>query len=100
MSNLSIAAQAAKHAANDCKNFAKRIEKVAAILESMHPEKPDPIPELAKALHPLDLCLMHREAVKDCLTILQQTKDVDGLSAEGLAALEITLEKALKGGTQ
>ena len=41
---------------------------------------------------------MHRDLVRDCLTIVQQTEDAEGLSGDELRRLDRGLNSALKGG--
>jgi hypothetical protein len=72
---------------------------MAGLLDAMTKasDQPHPIVELAQALQPMGLCIVHKDAVKKALTPVEQTNDVDGLSRESLLELERSLNAALTG---
>lgn len=73
---------------------------MAELLRSIKPRHQEPMPvlELATALKPLGLCLVHRELVLECLRVIESIDDDEGLSSEKLHRLQSGLSASLRGG--
>jgi len=56
-----------------------------------------PIEDLAKALLPLGLCIVHKSLVLNTLALLSTTDDEDGLSGTEMRIMEDRFSAALKG---
>jgi hypothetical protein len=60
-------------------------------------DEPMPVLELARALKPLGLCILHRGVVVQALDIVASTDDAEGLSGYELHQLQNRLQLALDG---
>ena len=98
--SLAIAQQSIKAAAEHHQRMADQCIAMASLIRNIKPPSDEPMPvmELAKTLLPLGLCIVHRDLVRDCLAIIEQTEDAEGLSGEDLRRLERGLNASLKGG--
>jgi hypothetical protein len=56
-----------------------------------------PIEDLAKALQPLGLCIVHKSLVLNTLALLSTVEDADGLSGTEMRIMEERFSAALKG---
>lgn len=98
--SLAIAQQSITAAAEHHRRLSNQCAALAGMIQAIKPQKDEPMPveSLAKALLPLGLCIVHRDLVRDCLTIVEQTEDAEGLSGDELRRLDRGLNSALKGG--
>lgn len=98
--SLTIAQQSITAAAEHHRRLSNQCAALAGMIEAMKPpsEETMPVQFLAKALLPLGLCIVHRDLVRDCLTIVEQTEDAEGLSGDDLRRLELGLGASLNGG--
>ncbi len=73
---------------------------MAEVLRSIKPRHQEPMPvlELARALQPLGLCIVHRELVLECLRVIESLDDDEGVSSEKLHRLQNGLSASLRGG--
>lgn len=100
VNHLLLAHQQAKSAAAHHQNMAQQCGAMAGLLDAMtnaSNHHPHPIVELAQALLPMGLCILHKDAVKNALTVVETAADTDGLSRESLLELERSLNAALTG---
>ena len=99
INHMLLAHQQAKSAAAHHQSMAHQIDAVAGLLDAMRKasNQPHPIVELAQALLPMGLCILHKDAVKNALTVVETAADTDGLSRESLLELERSLNAALTG---
>jgi hypothetical protein len=99
INHLLLAHQQAKSAAAHHQNMATQCAAMAGLLDAMRKasDQPHPIVDLAQALLPMGLCILHKDAVKNALTVVETTTDTDGLSSEALLELERSLNAALTG---
>lgn len=99
MNELQYALQHVEQAAGKHQSLATQCQALAGLIKSMKQpsDEPMPVETLAKSLLPFDLCIVHRNVVRDALDIVQQTDDAEGLSGDDLRRLERRLNAALNG---
>jgi len=99
VNHLHLAHQQAKSAAALHQSMAYQINAVAMLLDAMRKasNQPHPIVELAQALLPMGLCILHKDAVTKALNLVESTTDLEGLDRESLLELERSLNAALTG---
>ena len=99
MNELKIARTNIANTAHQLQKQAAQCNAVAALLGTLIDGAGDamPVEELAKALLPLDLCIVHRNVVRNALGIVRSSEDDEGLSGEELRVTIERLELALKG---
>lgn len=92
------AAQAEKSAV-EAKAFAEKIARVAEAMPGTNGGEYHPfMVDLARALLPLDVCLVHKNCIKDLLEMIDTLKPFEGEEQTLARALELTLQRALNGG--
>lgn len=97
--SIATAQQAITAAARYHQLIANQCSAVSYLVDALKPnEETFPAESLAKALQPLDLCLVHRNLLRQCLAIIEQTEDTEGFSGDELRRLMRGLNSALKGG--
>jgi hypothetical protein len=98
--NLTLTKQFLTESALAHSRLGSQCAALAALLETM--QTPDaaglPVLELANALLPFGLCIVHRDVVTNALAITEQTDDIDGFSSEALSKLAEALRSSLRGG--
>ena len=99
INHLLLAHQQAKSAAAHHQNMATQCAAMAGLLDAMRKtsDQPHPIVDLAQALLPLGLCILHKDAVTKALNLVEGTTDMEGLARESLLELERSLNAALTG---
>lgn len=99
MHGLNLARANIVNTARELSNRAAQCQAVATLLGTLTDGAGDamPVEELAKALLPLDLCIVHRNVVSNALHLVKTTDYIDSLSREELAVTERRLVAALKG---
>ena len=97
--NLVLAHQQAKSAAAHHHALATQIDAVAGLLDAMCKASNEPhlIVDLAISLQTMGLCILHKDAVRNALTVVETATDTDGLSRDSLFALERSLNAAITG---
>ncbi len=97
--HLATALLQTRMAATHHQNMAAQCAALSALVDAMTKagDQPHPIEDLALALLPLGLCIVHKDAVKNALTVVEAASDTDGLSRESLLDLERSLNAALTG---
>lgn len=100
--HLHRAAEALGNAAHRHRQLADQSAALATLARSIgaDADKPMPVEDLAQALLPLDLCIVHRESVRQLLEFLKTGDDSDGLSNSDIHTLIKRLELSLKGRAQ
>ena len=89
--NLSITHHQLTHAAELARTKAERYEALATIVKAMtDPANPGetPIVSLAKALHELDLCVVHRATVRQAADFVRESDDDSYDASDLLRRLE------------
>lgn len=99
MNTLDIARHHLENAAREHQTLAMQCNALVGLLKVMRPDSDEMIPvvALAGALIPFGLCIVHRDAVRNALTVVQETTDDEGLSMDDLRRLEEHLQGALVG---
>lgn len=85
-------------AAEHLRRLSNQCAALAEMIDAIKQDGPMRVKSLAKALLPLGLCIVHRDLVRDCLTVVEQTEDAEGLSGNELLRLARGLNFALEGG--
>lgn len=100
--HLHRAAEALGNAAHRHRQLADQSAALATLARSIGADAnvPMPVEDLAQALLPLDLCIVHRDSVRMLLSFLKTGDDSDGLSNSDIYALIQRLELSLKGRAQ
>lgn len=101
MSNMiHIAANNLGNATHHHRRMADQCAALATLLRSIdsQPAEPMPVEELAKALLPLDLCIVHRHTLRDAIGALKG--EDDGLDHDEFHALIDRLNLALEAHAQ
>jgi len=99
MSIMNIARIHIENAAAHHETMAAQCKALTSLLKAMRPadEEPMPIETLAKGLHPFGLCIVHRDALRNALVLVEQIDDAEGLSGDELRRLERSLNAAIHG---
>lgn len=99
MYGLTIARNNIVNTARELQTRATQCQAVAALLDTLAggAGEPMPVEELAKALLPLGLCIVHQNVVSNALHLAKSADNTDGLSSDELRVTEQRLAAALKG---
>lgn len=99
MHGLNLARTNIVNTARELQTRATQCQAVAALLGTLTDGAGEtlPVEELAKALLPLGLCIVHQNVVRNALGIVRSSEDDEGLSGEELRVTIERLELALKG---
>ena len=99
MYGLTIARNNIVNTARELQTRATQCQAVATLLGTLTDGAGEtlPVEELAKALLPLGLCIVHQNVVRYAMGIVQATDNADGLSSDELRVTVERLEAALKG---
>lgn len=99
INHMLLAHQQAKSAAAHHQNMAQQCGAMAGLLDAMRKtsDQPHPIVDLAQALLPMGLCILHKDAVTKALSLVENTTDLEGLARDSLLELERSLNAALTG---
>lgn len=93
---MGLAANNLGNAAHQHRRIADQCAALATLLRVIdsEPRTPMPVVELAKALQPLDLCIVHRHTLRQAVGALQG--EDDGLGDTDLHTLIDRLQSSLK----
>jgi plasmid stabilization system protein ParE len=99
MKAMDLARHQVEQAANYHQRVATECNALVGLLKAMRPvnDEPMPVETLARALLPFNLCIVHREVVRNALSVVNDTTDEEGLSGEDLRRLAASLLAALAG---
>lgn len=97
---IAIAAINMDNAAHQHRRIADQCAALATLLRVINsePRNPMPVVELAKALQPLDLCIVHRQTLRDAIAALKN--EDDGLGHDEFHVLIDRLNLALDARTE
>lgn len=100
--HLHRAAENLGDAAHRHRQLADQSAALATLVRSIGKDAhvPMPVEDLAQALLPLDLCIVHRASVQLLLGFLKTGDDSDGLSNSDIHTLIERLELSIKGRAQ
>lgn len=99
MHSLNLARTNIVNTARELSNRAIQCQAVATLLGTLTDGAGEtlPVEELAKALLPLGLCIVHQNVVSNALHLAKSADNTDGLSSDELRVTEQRLAAALKG---
>lgn len=103
MRPLNIAVHDLEMAAGEAERRAKACHALVGLLKAtLQPDSNEPLPveALAQALLKLDLCIVHREVVRQAMDIIGETDDDEGLSGADIAEVISRLNMAHEGRAQ